>query len=395
MKTNNSNNIPRIFGISVPVVYIHGMKVETDLKNINRVKKTLSDGTQVTYYYAWKGGPPLKGKPGTPEFIESYIEATKRQSERPKNLANLIDKYTSSKEFEKLKPSSKATYIVHFRQIKAKLGELPTSVFGKPRTIDILEDWRAKVAEHSPSNADAQWFQLSKALTWGAKRGYVKANPCIGGGSLYHGSRVDKIWSEQQIEKFVAKASSHFVTALMLALWTGQREGSLVKLRWSAYEGQYLTVVQEKNRNGQPPKIVIIPVKGEFKEFMDEVERQAGVAGLTKEQRDERYILLHSRGEPWANPASFSESFGDVVRQLGIEDRTFHDLRGTAVTRLFIASCDVPEIATITGHSLKSVQEILDRHYFHRDIKLAERAMDKRLAYERSQPNSQLLQAAQ
>jgi integrase len=371
------------------------MKCETNLKNINQVKKTLSDGRTVIYYYAWKGGPRLKGEPGTPEFIQSYIEATKRGSERPKNLAGLIDKYTSSKEFEKNKPTSKATYLVHFRQIKSKLGELPTSVFGNPKTVDVLEDWREKVAEHSLSNADAQWFQLSKALTWGAKRGYVKANPCAGGGSLYHGSRVDKIWSEQQIEKFVANVLSHFVIAFMLALWTGQREGSLVKLRWSAYDGQNLTVEQEKNRNGQPPKFVVLPVKGEFKEFLDALEQQAGVVGLSKAERQERFVLLNSLGKPWANPKSFSGAFGLAVREIArIEDRTFHDLRGTAVTRLFISGCDVPEIATITGHSLKSVQTILDRHYFHRDIKLAERAMDKRLAYERSQLNSQLTPAA-
>ena len=25
--------------------------------------------------YAWKGGPPLVGEPGSPEFVESYWEA--------------------------------------------------------------------------------------------------------------------------------------------------------------------------------------------------------------------------------------------------------------------------------------------------------------------------------
>ena len=45
------------------------------LKGINRVAKRLADGTVVTYYYAWKGGPPLRGEPGTPEFIASDNEA--------------------------------------------------------------------------------------------------------------------------------------------------------------------------------------------------------------------------------------------------------------------------------------------------------------------------------
>ena len=42
---------------------------------------------------------------------------------------------------------------------------------------------------------------------------------------------------------------------------------------------------------------------------------------------------------------------------------TFHDLRGTAVTRLALAGCTEAEIATITGHSLRDVRAILDTHY--------------------------------
>lgn len=28
-----------------------------------------------TYWYAWRGGPRLRGQPGTPDFITSYVEA--------------------------------------------------------------------------------------------------------------------------------------------------------------------------------------------------------------------------------------------------------------------------------------------------------------------------------
>jgi integrase len=62
---------------------------------------------------------------------------------------------------------------------------------------------------------------------------------------------------------------------------------------------------------------------------------------------------------------------------------TFHDLRGTAVLRLALAGCTVPEIATITGHSIRDVQSILDSNYFHRDVALAEsgiRKLEKRHA---------------
>ena len=56
---------------------------------------------------------------------------------------------------------------------------------------------------------------------------------------------------------------------------------------------------------------------------------------------------------------------------------TFHDLRGTAVTRLAIAGCTVPEISTITGHSLRGARAILDTHYLSRDQALGESAITK------------------
>jgi hypothetical protein len=56
---------------------------------------------------------------------------------------------------------------------------------------------------------------------------------------------------------------------------------------------------------------------------------------------------------------------------------TFHDLRGTAVTRLALAGCTEAEIATITGLSLRNVRAILDTHYLNRDPALAVNAIRK------------------
>ena len=64
-----------------------------------------------------------------------------------------------------------------------------------------------------------------------------------------------------------------------------------------------------------------------------------------------------------------------VCQKVGISDVTFHDLRGTAVTRLALPGCTNNEIAWITGHSLRDVDAILDAHYLGGRIELAEQAM--------------------
>ncbi|TKA95289.1 hypothetical protein FAZ78_17670 [Cereibacter changlensis] len=90
-----------------------------------------------------------------------------------------------------------------------------------------------------------------------------------------------------------------------------------------------------------------------------------------KAMRKAPAICTNSRGRPWTRDG-FKTSFGKAQDAAGIKGVTFHDLRGTAVTRLALAGCSVPEIATITGHSLKDAETILSRHYFSRDRQLGE-----------------------
>jgi hypothetical protein len=45
------------------------------LKGLNSKRKRLADGSFRTYYWAWKGGPALRGEPGSAQFHASYNEA--------------------------------------------------------------------------------------------------------------------------------------------------------------------------------------------------------------------------------------------------------------------------------------------------------------------------------
>ena len=79
---------------------------------------------------------------------------------------------------------------------------------------------------------------------------------------------------------------------------------------------------------------------------------------------------------PWTEDG-FRTSWDKAFRKTSLKDLHFHDLRGTAVTRLALSNCSVPEIASITGHSMTTVQEILDAHYLGGRVELAESAIKK------------------
>ena len=87
-------------------------------------------------------------------------------------------------------------------------------------------------------------------------------------------------------------------------------------------------------------------------------------------------ILTNKAGRPWT-AHGFQASWRMAANKAGIVGLTFHDLRGTAVTRLALVGCTEAEIAAITGHSLRDVHGILDAHYLARDPALGESAIRK------------------
>jgi integrase len=97
-----------------------------------------------------------------------------------------------------------------------------------------------------------------------------------------------------------------------------------------------------------------------------------------KPEKAEGAILRNTFGEPWTTDG-FKTSWGKAFDRAGLgdEDLHFHDLRGTAVTRLALAGCTVPEIAAITGQSLRNVEAILEAHYLGGQVELAEQAVVK------------------
>lgn len=319
-----------------------------------------ADGTFVTYWYAWKAGPRLPGNPGEPEFMAAYNAAVARKVvPKAGTMFSILRGYQESAEFDKLRPRTKSDYIRLIKAIEQKFGTFPLSAMTDPRTRNIFMTWRDELAKASKRQADYSWSVLARVLSWAHGRRIIAENPCTRGGRLYSGSRVDKIWSDECEEAFLALAPEHLHLALVLALWTGQREGDLLALTWTQYDGRAIRL-----RQGKTGVRVTVPAGSSLKERLDAARQSSGP------------VLLNSRGQPWTSNG-FSSSWRKACKKAGIVGVTFNDLRGTAVTRLAVCGCTEAEIASLTGHSLKQVRSILDAHYLHRDPQLAVNAIRK------------------
>ncbi len=331
----------------------------TRLKHIKSTRKVLSDGTSVTYYYNRMTNKRILGEPGTQEFLESYRKAAKPDGLKKSNtLEGLISEYKHSQDFARLSPKTRRDYDRYLLTIIEKFGSMPIEVLDDRRIRKDLLKWRDKIGETAPRQADYAWSVFRRVVQYAVHNGQLTHNHLNRPGRLHKSSRVDKIWLPENVQAFMEIGSASLNNALTLALHTGQRKGDLLRLGWNNYDGTMLSLRQSKTN-----RKVLIPVTATLKNILDTLPRTA----MT--------ILTNTRGMPWTADG-FNTSWGKCARKAGIEDLTFHDLRGTAVTILAEQGCTNMEIASITGHSLKFVETILD-HYAARTKTLAQAAIHK------------------
>lgn len=318
--------------------------MRTRLKGINRVTKRLSDGSKVTYFYAWKGGPRLEGKPGSPEFVASYHEAHQRRTpDRPGTLLFLLNEYQASAAFTGLSERTRRDYIRHIKRIETDFADFPLAALTDRRSRGEFLRWRDRLAQRSPRQADYALTVLARVLAWGFDRAMTGANPLERPGKVYRADRADKQWTADHEAAFLAVASPEMRLAFMLAIHTGQRQGDLLRLPWGAYDGNHIRLKQ-----GKTGKRVKIPVPAPLRAELDATPRRSPI------------ILVNKGGKPWT-----SDGFRTVWRRTcdraDIHDVTFHDLRGTAATRFLMAGHRASDVAMWLGWTL-SETETMERY---------------------------------
>lgn len=334
--------------------------VKLVLRGIHKVRRQLAAGGFSIHYYAWRGGPKIDAEPDTAEFLAEWQRLSADQDKpvhHTGTLQELITAYQRSPAFTDLATATREGYVRRIRKIEAEFGDMPLRALPDPRTRGDMLEWRDAMT--SRREGDYCLTVLARILSWSKDRGKTAINPLEKPGRLYKGTRAEIIWTDAEIEALLAVASPAVRLPFLLALHTGQREGDLLRVTWSAYDGTAIRLRQSKGG-----RHVRIPVTAELKQVLDATRRIAVT------------ICATSRKQSWTGDG-FRASFTKAKIAAEITNRTFHDLRGTAVTRLAIAGCTVPEIATITGHDLKTVEEILSKHYLSRDNALGESAIAK------------------
>lgn len=299
------------------------------LRNVHAIKK----GGKV-YYYHRRTRRRLPDDPQSPEFLQALLDAGKPPMlDGEGTVGEAVSLYLASPEFARLRPASKEQYrwaCDYLRRISA----LPLAKCDKARLLKL----RAGLVT-SPGRFNLLTSVMKVLFGWASDQGMMPFNPVTDAKRAKMGEY--RRWPDEAIVRFLGNrlCTPMMRLALMLALYTGQRQSDCLNMRWSQYDGRAITLRQQKTG-----KELWIPVHSALKAELDAAKK------TTKS-----VFILHSRsGQPWTRHG-FSGTWRYVTRDAKLQGYVFHGLRKTAAAKLAEAGCTDREIQAITGHESQAM----------------------------------------
>ncbi len=307
-----------------------------------------------------------------------------------RTIRDLIITYQQDEAWQRLSPVTQRGYRQCMKLIEAWAGDAPVRAIDTVRVQNLRAAFRQR-----PAYGNAVVRVLRLLLGWARLHGWVTTNAAERPG-LLGTAPSGLLWPRQAVVDFVAQADAagwpSVGTAVLLNEWLGQREADLLRMPRSVYRDGALLITQRKTGAGVALPLDMVATLRE--RLAAELARARATVATT--------ILVNDRtGRPW-NEHTFRHVFSTIrarleARSYELEhllpgrdmadpeaftvrarDLTFMHLRHTAITRLGEAGCAPNEIAAISGHSLKTVTDILER-YLVRTATVARVAFQRRL----------------
>jgi integrase len=199
---------------------------------------------------------------------------------------------------------------------------------------------------------------LKRVAQVAIRRGLLDRNPATLL-DLEGSNRREEIWSEDNIEKFLTacEGETHgaaIALGFQILLHAAQRPGDVRAMTWAAYNGDTVTVRQQKTG-----KLVEVPCYEALRQLLD----------TAKTKRIGTVIVAEPNGQRMTE-ITWQTAFNTIRRKAGLDHLQARDLRRTFVVNAARAGATVPEIAASTGHSINHTQAIFE-HYLPRDVQMA------------------------
>lgn len=298
------------------------------------------------YYYHRTTGKRIKSECGTPGFIEEIKRLDGITPTKEKTLGVLILAYKASPKFAGLADRTRAEYIEMLDRVRP-IGSFPVTWITAERLTEFKDTLKCG------ERARAYVIQvLSAVFRWGIPRGWTEINPARAVEIEKKKSNANRPWEAHELKAVLGEAYLNMRIAILLGGLAGIREGDVLRLPWSAYDGTQIKYTQRKT--GREVRVL---VRSLLKRELDRAaKKKIGPLIVTSQRKNRPFTEDGFRG-----------SLFKLIRRLHKEGKvekglTFHGLRHTMGTALAESGASTRAIAGVLGHA----DEKMAQHYSRR-----------------------------
>ena len=319
-------------------------------KHLKGIKSYVHPKNGQTYSYHRATGTRIHAAPMTVEYFEEIKAAEARTkvapSPIPGSLKMIIASYLGSHEFLNLQPATKQEY----RRMLNELSIIDDMAMRDFRPPDIIWIRDSKLKKRGHTVANKTLATLSILFSYAIERGYADQNPVRNVKKIKRPKnmpRKNRAWTMDEFDVVFTNAQVSLRLPLLIARWTGLRQGDVLRLKNSDYDGEAIRCITKKR--DEP---VAIPVSPNLASHLDNLK---AIGSPT--------ICNNSRGKTWT-PDGFKTSLFKLIRNLekdGVVAKglTFHGLRHTMATQVSELGFDNKTIADMLGQK----SEVMAAHY--------------------------------
>jgi hypothetical protein len=275
----------------------------------------------------------------------------------------VIARYRGGDEYRELAPGTVKYYRRFLRDIESLGPGLPFASFTRRAVVDFIETYQKPHQRRQAAAALKNLFKLARY------HGIVTTDETAGLRLRTNRPR-DRIWSVDEIARWLdaaaGEADSHMTTAFLLLQHTAQRPVDVLRMTWPQYSGSAIRLRQEKTG-----ALLDVPTHPILSEYLD---------GLPRSQTSLTIVAYRDRPVKYLR---FNERFRRIAARAGIVGAQARDLRRTAMLRMAEAGATVPQIASVSGHSIEATQRILET-YLPKNRALAQIAITRLAEYKQS-----------
>jgi integrase len=234
----------------------------------------------------------------------------------------------------------------HCRTLKAHFGSMLAREI-RPYMIEEYQQKRLsqktlRGANYRPASVNREFEVLKRIFNLALRDELIEKNPCWKVSKLAEENARERILSYGELEKLTGALPSHAGDIVRMGYFTGMRFGEIVGLTWDRVnlrEG-CIALTASDTKTEKPRKVYLVPQALEVLEKANKVRRIS-----------HNHVFTY-KGNP---VKSINKALKTALKNTGITDFTFHDLRHTFNTNMRRAGVDDVVTMKLTGHRTLSM----------------------------------------